>query len=256
MTLAFIVFSMTRNKGPRVGRGSRNAVWLYGRHAVAAALANPERKRLRFLAESEAATPYAAHAPEIADRATLRQILPDGAVHQGLALLAEPLADAGIESLLSAAEARERAAAIVLDRVQDPQNVGAVLRSAAALGALAMVIPARHAPPETGALAKAASGALETVPVIRVVNLARALDAMKARGFWSVGLDAGAETVLAPGALPDRCALVLGAEGSGLRRLTAETCDLLLRIPMASGAASLNVSAAAAIALYAHAQAG
>ena len=247
---------MTRNKSARSGRASREAVWLYGRHAVAAALANPRRGRLRFLAESGAGGPFAAHAPEIVDRATLRQVLPDGAVHQGLALLAEPLPPAGLESLFARAEGRERAAAVVLDRVQDPQNAGAVLRSAAALGALALVVPDRHAPPETGALAKAASGALETVPVIRVANLARALGAMKESGFWCVGFDARAEAALSAGALPERCALVLGAEGAGLRRLTAETCDLLLHIPMAGGAASLNVSAAAAIALYAHAQAG
>ena len=117
-----------------------------------------------------------------------------------------------------------------------------------------MVIPDRRAPPESGALAKAASGALERVPVIRAVNLARALAAMKSRGFWCVGFDADSDTELSPDALPDRCALVLGAEGGGLRRLTAETCDLMLRIPMAEAEASLNVSAAAAIALYAHSQ--
>ena len=247
---------MTRNKGKRRGRESRSAVWLYGRHAVAAALANPARGRVRFLAENEAAAAFAEHAPEIVERAALQQILPEGAVHQGLALLAEPLPRAGIDSLLTAAESRRRAAIVVLDRVQDPQNAGAILRSAAALGALGMVIPDRHAPPETGALAKAASGALERVPVIRVANLARALSAMKAGGFWCVGFDADSETELSRDALPDRCALVLGAEGGGLRRLTSETCDLLLRIPMARGAASLNVSAAAAIALYAHANPG
>lgn len=247
---------MTRNKGKRRGRESRSAVWLYGRHAVAAALANPARGRVRFLAENEAAAAFADHTPEIVERAALQQILPDGAVHQGLALLAEPLPRAGIDSLLTAAEGRRRAAVVVLDRVQDPQNAGAVLRSAAALGALGMVIPDRHAPPETGALAKAASGALERVPVIRVANLARALSAMKAGGFWCVGFDADSETELSRDALPDRCALVLGAEGGGLRRLTSETCDLLLRIPMARGTASLNVSAAAAIALYAHANPG
>ena len=247
---------MTRNKGKRRGRESRSAVWLYGRHAVAAALANPARGRVRFLAENEAAAAFADHAPEIVERAALQQILPEGAVHQGLALLAEPLPRAGIDSLLTAAEGRRRAAVVVLDRVQDPQNAGAVLRSAAALGALGMVIPDRHAPPETGALAKAASGALERVPVIRVANLARALSAMKAGGFWCVGFDADSETELSRDALPDRCALVLGAEGGGLRRLTSETCDLLLRIPMARGTASLNVSAAAAIALYAHANPG
>ena len=256
MTIPIIVAPMTRNKGKRRGRESRSAVWLYGRHAVAAALANPARGRVRFLAENEAAAAFADHAPEIVERAALQQILPEGAVHQGLALLAEPLPRAGIDSLLTAAEGRRRAAVVVLDRVQDPQNAGAVLRSAAALGALGMVIPDRHAPPETGALAKAASGALERVPVIRVANLARALSAMKAGGFWCVGFDADSEAELSRDALPDRCALVLGAEGGGLRRLTSETCDLLLRIPMARGTASLNVSAAAAIALYAHANPG
>ncbi len=253
-----IVVFMVRNKGQRPGRRSGRSggsgVWLYGRHAVAAALANPRRRRLRFLAESAAAAGFARHAPEIVDREALRRVLPDGAVHQGLALLVEPLADAGIDAMLAAADARRRAAVIVLDRVQDPRNAGAVLRSAAALGALGLVVPGRGAPPETGALARAASGALERVPVVRAVNLARALAAMKVRGFWCVGFDAGAETALSPAALPDRCALVLGAEGKGLRRLTAETCDLVLRIPTASGAASLNVAAAAAIALYAHAR--
>ena len=256
MTIPIIVAPMTRNKSKRRGRESRSAVWLYGRHAVAAALANPARGRVRFLAENEAAAAFADHAPEIVERAALQQILPEGAVHQGLVLLAEPLPRAGIDSLLTAAEGRRRAAVVVLDRVQDPQNAGAVLRSAAALGALGMVIPDRHAPPETGALAKAASGALERVPVIRVANLARALSAMKAGGFWCVGFDADSETELSRDALPDRCALVLGAEGGGLRRLTSETCDLLLRIPMAQETASLNVSAAAAIALYAHANPG
>ena len=247
---------MTRNKGKRRGRESRSAVWLYGRHAVAAALANPRRGRVRFLAENEAAAAFAKHDPEIVERAVLRQLLPEGAVHQGLALRVEPLPASGIESLLASAEGRKRAAAVVLDRVQDPQNAGAVLRSAAALGALAMVVPDRHAPPETGALAKAASGALERVPVVRAANLARALAELKAGGFWCVGFDADSETELSPDALPERCALVLGAEGRGLRRLTAETCDLMLRIPMAEGAASLNVSAAAAIALYAHSLGG
>ena len=178
---------------------------------------------------------------------------PRGAVHQGVALLAEPLEDLGIEALCAAAGARERAAVIVLDQVQDPQNVGAILRSAAALGAVGMVLPDRHAPRETGVLAKAASGALETVPVARVTNLARALAAMKAAGLWCVGLDADAPSALAPDTLPDRVCLVLGAEGRGLRRLTAQQCDLLLRIPMTGGAASLNVAAAAAIALHVHA---
>ena len=143
----------------------------------------------------------------------------------------------------------------MLEQVQDPQNVGAILRTAAALGALGMVIPARHAPRETGVLAKAASGARETVPIARVTNLARALVILKSAGLWCVGLDAEAPTALSAQTLPEHICLVLGAEGRGLRRLTGEQCDLLVSISMSGGIGSLNVSAAAAIALHAHSSA-
>ena len=182
----------------------------------------------------------AAHRDDISGR------LPPGAVHQGVALLCDPLPDCDIE------EAWNRPGpVVVLDQATDPRNVGAVMRSAAALGAAALVVPRRHGPPAAGALGKAASGALETLPLIRVSNLARALARLQEASFWCVGFDAQAAKTLAAADLQTRTALVLGAEGSGLRRLTKEACDEVVRIPMAETDTSLNLSAAAAIALYA-----
>jgi 23S rRNA (guanosine2251-2'-O)-methyltransferase len=236
--------------------------WLYGRHAVAAALANPARRVRRLVALPEAAGELrglAASAvatlppgvPELIDRRALEQLLPHGAVHQGMALAAEPLPARDIDDVLDGiAEARGTQIVVLLDQVSDPHNVGAILRSAAAFAARAVVMPEHGAPPVTGALAKAASGALETVPLLRVTNLARTLDRLKEAGFWCLGLEEGAAKTLAEIDAGSRVALVLGAEGSGLRRLTRERCDLLARLPTRGEPASLNVSNAAAIALY------
>lgn len=233
--------------------------WLYGLHAVKAALANPKRRHMRLLATDSAVAQLdgAPIPPEIVERELIDGVLPPGAVHQGVALLSEPLPEPDIADIAGIAAARARTVVIALDQVTDPQNVGAVLRSAAAFGAVALIVPDRHAPDATGALAKAASGALETVPLIRPVNLVRALDALKEEGFWVVGLDMDAPQTLAEADLPARCVLALGAEGRGLRRLTEETCDVMVRIPMAEDAIeSLNVSASAAVALYEWARQG
>jgi 23S rRNA (guanosine2251-2'-O)-methyltransferase len=221
-------------------------------HAVAAALANPARRLRRLVVTEEAEAALAARRPhpwplqaERMERSRLDHLLGRDAVHQGVALLADPLSTPAL------AQALERPGSLlVLDQVTDPRNVGAILRSAAAFGAAAVVVQERNAPEETGALAKAASGALETVPLLRAVNLARTLVALKAAGLWCVGLDAGAPP-LSGAALSDRrVALVLGAEGDGLRRLTRETCDEVAGLAMPGGMESLNVSAAAAVALY------
>ncbi len=234
------------------GAGAGGANWLYGAHTVRAALANPARTLHRLLiADAEAELPAGlALRPEIVTRDEISSILPEGAVHQGFALLADAPPTTGIEEFCSASAALDRAVAVILDQVTDPHNVGAVLRSAAVFGAGAVVVPDRHAPPVTGALAKAASGALETVPLIRVTNIVRALEMLKSAGFWCAGLDAAAPVALADAELADKTALVMGAEGRGLRRLTRENCDLLVRIPTAGPVASLNVSNAAAVALY------
>ena len=238
------------------------APWIYGRHAVLAALANPARRCRRVvmlpelagelaphLAEARADLP--ANAPELLDRRALDKLLPEGAVHQGLAVAADPLPRRDLDELVAALDDRAPPHLLVLlDQVSDPHNVGAILRSAAAFAALAVVVPEHGAPAATGALAKAASGALETVPLVRAGNLARAMERLKERGFWCVGLDAAAPESLSTLDLPPRVALVLGAEGAGLRRLTRERCDFLAHLPTRRPQASLNVSTAAAVALH------
>ena len=238
--------------------------WIYGRHAVRAALQNPARRLRRLIATAEIAAeaqawlseakarPATDFKNETLDRARLDVLLPEGAVHQGLALQAEPLPPAFLEDVLAelSPTAAEADVVVVLDQVSDPHNVGAVLRSAAAFGARALIVPEHGTPPSTAALAKAASGALEQVPLVRVTNLARALDKLKEAGFWCVGLEESGDKLLGDLDLTGRVALVLGAEGEGLRRLTRERCDFLARLPTRDPLASLNVSNAAAIALY------
>jgi 23S rRNA (guanosine2251-2'-O)-methyltransferase len=251
---------------PSGGVSGRRAAegWIYGRHAVAAALANPQRRwyRLAVLAglEQEArALISAARAVRrgdgepvcVLDRGGFAMFLPEEAVHQGLALAVEPLAMPDLEDILRhAAGLLGRSVIVLLDEVSDPHNVGAVLRSASAFGALAVVITVHRAPAAAGALAKAASGALESVPLVRVINLARAIERLKEAGFWICGLDAAAGQTLTALDLGERVALVLGSEGSGMRRLVRERCDHLARLPTRSRQSTINVSNAAAVALY------
>ena len=231
-------------------------VWLFGLHAVRDALVNPRRTKLRLVLTKNAADrladvlPAAGIEPEIADPRAFPAPLDPGSVHQGAALEVKPLDWGNVADRLLG----PKGVVICLDRVTDPHNVGAILRSAEVFGASAVIAPARHAAPETGALAKTASGALERQPYIRVRNLSAALDELKAAGVFTIGLDGEADADL-PEALArhaDRpVALVLGAEGPGLRDKTKATCDILARIPSSGAFGSLNVSNAAAVALYA-----
>jgi 23S rRNA (guanosine2251-2'-O)-methyltransferase len=224
----------------------------WGRHAVAAALANPDREVVRLWAtrESVAALHVDPSIPvTFADVADLGRLVPRDAPHQGLVAEVERLPERLLADLLD--EAEDGRPLLVLDHVTDPHNVGAILRSAAAFDALGLVTQDRHAPPESGALAKAASGALETVPWVRVVNLARALDEMADAGFWRIGLTGEADMALADALGPRRVALVLGAEGEGMRQNVEGHCDALARLPISGRIESLNVSNAAAVALYA-----
>ncbi len=266
-----------RRSGGRPAQGPDRSpadagLWLYGAHAVLAALENPRRRCLRLLLTAEAQArfaeplgrrlkrrqaPHQAPVPvEPAEREALAALLPPEAVHQGLALAVAPLAQPALEAILgqpgevSSLRPRERRVICALDQVTDPQNVGAILRSAAAFGAAAVIGTQRHAAAESGALAKAASGALELVPYLQVTNLARTLEQAKRAGYWVLGLAAEAGASLAAADPGERIVVVLGAEGSGLRRLTQEHCDLLARLPTLPPLDQLNVANAAAVAFY------
>lgn len=248
-------------RGPRPERPPGPAypddglVRLFGVHAVEAALANPHRVLRRLLATRNAKArlaPVIEARPVPVEETTPRdldRLLGADTVHQGLLLETEPLEEPSLDEL------RERSVAggplVILDHVTDPHNVGAVLRSAAAFGAAGLIMTRRHSPPLNGTLAKSASGALELVPVLLVQNLARTLEEIKAAGFMLLGLQGSASDTLEAQAFEGPVALVLGAEGKGLRQLTAQTCDRLVRITTAEALASLNVSNAAAVALHA-----
>ena len=245
-----------RTQAPR-NRTDPSRVWLFGLHAVRDALANPERKLHRLIATRNAiARLDGLHErrgmePEIADARRFTAPLDPGSVHQGVALEAEPL-DWGSVSEICAPHGVPHLV-VLLDRVTDPHNVGAILRSAEVFGARAVIAPHRHSAPETGALAKTASGALERQPYLRVPNLARSMGALKEMGYVLIGMDGEGESDIGTAVgryVQQPVGLVLGAEGPGLRQLTRETCDEIARIPSAEAFASLNVSNAAAVSLY------
>ncbi|MET0868603.1 MAG: 23S rRNA (guanosine(2251)-2'-O)-methyltransferase RlmB [Pseudorhodoplanes sp.] len=240
-------FSRARGKPDALPDG---VTVLYGWHTVQAALDNPQR-RIRKLYATENATKRLAEEgvrltvePQLVRPDEIARRLSADAVHNGLLAEAEPLEPPDLSELPA------EGIVLVLDQITDPHNVGAILRSAAAFGVKALVTTARHSPEATGALAKSASGALEYVPMVLVQNLARGLHALKDCGFLVVGLDSEGDTDLSAAPLSSPLALVLGAEGKGLRQLTRETCDRLARIDLPGEIKSLNVSNAAALALY------
>ena len=240
-----------RGHRPSHAPGNRPRFW--GRHAVTAALANPERvvRKLWGTREALAALALPSVLPVVyADVADLGRMVPADAPHQGLVAEVEPLEEIWLGDLLEQGR-DDRRPLVVLDQVTDPHNVGAIMRSAAAFNALGIITQDRHAPPESGALARSASGALETMPWVRVVNLARALEEIAEAGFWRIGLTGHATLTLAEAMGEARIAIVLGAEGEGMRQNTEAHCDQLAKLPISGQVESLNVSNAAAIALYA-----
>ena len=247
-----------QNRGQaRVPSVPAGAVWLYGTHAVAAALGNPTRRLRRLVITEDAVDALAAERPqpwpiqpEFLPRDKIDQLLGarqgSGIVHQGVALLTDQLTPPALLDAL-----KRPGPVLVLDQISDPRNIGALMRTAQAFGAAAVITQDRNAPEETGALAKAASGALELIPLLKIVNLSRELIVLKSANIWVVGLDGAAPTPLVGTSFKDRrVALVLGSEGEGLRRLTRETCDEICALAMPGGMESLNVSAAGAVALY------
>ena len=243
---------MSKRKKSHRDHGTPNRPRLWGKHAVAAALDNPKRKVLRAWATRDAAAlmQFPKDVPvTLAEPPDLGRLVPHDAPHQGVVIEVEPLDEAWLDALIN--DAPEPAVLLVLDQVTDPHNVGAILRSAAAFGAIGIVTQDRHSPPESGVIAKAASGALERMPWARVVNLARALDEIGEAGFWRIGLAGDGEMELREALGPKRVALALGAEGTGLRPNTREHCDAIARLPITDAVESLNVSNAAAVALYA-----
>ncbi|WP_397589629.1 23S rRNA (guanosine(2251)-2'-O)-methyltransferase RlmB [Sphingorhabdus sp.] len=225
----------------------------YGRHAVYAALDNPERRLINLWGTREEIGKIVVPdglTVQYAEVNDLARFVPKDAPHQGIVLEVAPLEDVWLTDALAVANDDNRPL-LILDQVTDPHNVGAIFRTAAAFGAVAVVTQDRHSPPESGALAKAASGGLEVMPWVRVVNLARALEEIAEAGYWRIGLTGNAEVTLDQALTPGRNALVLGAEGDGMRHNIQEHCDQLAKLPMSGQMESLNVSNAAAIALYA-----
>ena len=233
---------------------NKNQVLIYGRHAATAAINNPHRKIVKIFCQNENRGAFSGRENNgkicFVDKKELEKMLPREAVHQGMAVLAEMLLPLPLEELCARAGQRENFRVLVLDQVTDPQNVGAIIRSATAFGVDALMVQDKNSPQESGAMAKAAAGTLELVPVVRVTNLSRAAEVLKKSGFWIVGMDGYAKTTIDKVDKSGKLAVIMGSEGSGMRRLVEESCDLTVRLPISDKVESLNVSTAAAIVLY------
>lgn len=223
--------------------------WIYGKHACDAALQNPNRTIRDIMVMRNTMEDYdmcSSHIkPQIVEGKQIARVVPKDAIHQGIAVLADPLPAPYIDEIIDSEKP-----IIILDQVTDPHNVGAVMRSAAAFDAAAVIMHDRNSPSESGTLAKSASGALELVPLLYVSNIANAIASCQQEGYWCVGLDGEADIMFHEAKLTQKTVLVLGAEGKGMRSLTTKRCDALVKLPMHPQMESLNVSNAAAIALY------
>lgn len=232
---------------------------LYGRHAVFAALANPERQINKILTVRENAEELKQHCRQhgrdpqavmIVDRGDINKILPFEAVHQGYAVYCRPLEGYSIEKICDMSQEVENCHVLILDQVTDPQNIGAIIRSCTAFNTLALILQDKNSPEETGSMAKASAGTIDLLPICRVTNLSRAIDQLKKAGFWTIGMDGEAKQELAAVNKTGKNAIIMGSEGKGMRRLIEENCDITVKLPINPAVESLNVSTAAAIALY------
>tara|TARA_B110000263_G_scaffold2324_1_gene1942 strand:- start:1907 stop:2701 length:795 start_codon:yes stop_codon:yes gene_type:complete len=247
-----------RNKKNNISGNKETLSWLYGTHTVIALLENPSRRYSRILTcDTSLAKRVNSNIKllpevklEMVPRNTIDDILPEGAIHQGIAVLAKGLDTIKLEDVCDILSKKNKGSVIVLDQVTDPHNIGAIIRTAAGFKVDAIIVQDRHTPQITGVLAKSASGGLEHCPIVRITNLARALSRLKKSNIWCIGLDSEASEKLDKIKISGPKAIVLGAEGHGLRRLTRDACDTLACIPLSGPLKSLNVSNAAAIALY------
>ncbi len=242
------------HKQRETATANKDQLIIYGRHAVISALKNPRRKiqKLLITAENRAEidklglkTPYT-----VIGKKDFAKILPEDAVHQGFALYCQRLESYDIRDLTAMAEDKEKCHILILDQVTDPQNIGAIIRSCAAFETLGLVVQDKNSPLESGAMDKAAAGTIEFVPVARVTNLSRAIETLKDNGFWVMGMDGYADTTIDKTNKSGKIAIVMGSEGKGMRRLVQENCDSSVKLPISRNVESLNVSTAAAIALY------
>ncbi len=240
-----------RNKRPTPNKAP---LIIYGRHAVIAALKNPERRIGRLLCTAENAVEiHGLINPsqlKITDKKEIDKLLPPEAVHQGFALYCQELPAVSIEDVIELAAGREKCHILILDQVTDPQNIGAIIRSAVAFNTLALILQDKNSPAESGALDKAAAGMIEHLPICRVTNLSRAVEQLKKAGFWIIGMDGYAQMSVDRLRKGGKNAVIMGSEGKGMRRLIEENCDITVKLPMNENVESLNVSVAAAIVLY------
>ena len=233
-------------------QGSKN-LYIYGRHPIELALNNPKRRILELyhMPDTLRGLKVPQNIPtRMVDRSFLDGLVGRDATHQGIVAKCLPLEQQTPETWFNQIQADKTIVVLILDQITDPHNIGAILRSAVAFDAAAVIVPEAGAPDETGTLAKSASGALELIPYIRVPNLVRVMDFLKKQGFWCIGLDGYADQSITDTKLPNRCAFIMGSEGEGMRRLTQEKCDYCLKLPMNPAIESLNVSNAAALTLY------
>ena len=232
---------------------SKQALVLYGRHAVLAALKNPARHIEKILCTKENATEIlqiTSFTPQIVERKEIDKLLPADAVHQGFALFCSRLPNVSLEEIIEQAQNKTSCHVLILDQVTDPQNIGAIIRSAVAFETLALIVQDKNSPLENGAMDKAAAGMIEHLPIARVTNLSRAIEKLKEAGFWTIGMDGYAKTTLDKLDSSGKTAIIMGSEGKGMRRLVEENCDISVRLPISPLTESLNVATAAAITLY------
>ena len=233
-------------------------ILLYGRHPVLSAINNPKRKIGKIFCTKENADEIKKTLNQnkrnlpvsILDRKEMDKLLPKDAVHQGFAMQCQELEDYTLDEICRLAEDKQNCHILILDQVTDPQNIGAIIRSCVAFDTLALILQDKNSPTETGAMAKASAGMIEQLPICRVTNLSRAMTQLKDSGFWIIGMDGYATTYIDSISKKGKIAIVMGSEGKGMRRLVEENCDTTVKLPIAPSVESLNVSTAAAIALY------